>query len=91
VSVTQDLRPIVAKKASFELACDASTLTIAEISDSSVSNMAGTANTKTFGVQGCGKRASYRAYCVKAMMQSEVCEATQETVTNAAEEPRSSK
>ena len=76
-SVTQDLRPVVAKKAAFDLACSEEQLKIIELGDSSNANMAGAATTKTFGVEGCGRRASYYASCVKPMMMNEMCTAMQ--------------
>lgn len=49
--------------------------TVTELNDNSNSNMAGAVNSKSFGVEGCGKRASYSAYCVKPMMMNETWEA----------------
>jgi hypothetical protein len=39
--------------------------------------MAGSSTSKSYGVEGCGKRASYNAYCVKPMMMAETCNALQ--------------
>ncbi|MBT9556470.1 MAG: hypothetical protein IV100_10595 [Myxococcales bacterium] len=78
-----DLRPIVLNKASFELSCAKEQLSLSELSSQDMGNMAGASVQKTFGVEGCGKRASYRAYCVKPMMMAETCDAQQSSAPTA--------
>jgi hypothetical protein len=84
-----NLMPIVKKKAAFELGCSEAELKITELGDQSSSNMAGSSNSKNYGVEGCGKRASYNAYCVKGMMMAENCGANQTSspVASPAAEP----
>lgn len=74
---TTDLRPLVAAKAAFELGCSAENLKITQLEDKSQGNMAGSVDNKSFGVEGCGKRASYDASCVRPMMMNETCAANQ--------------
>ena len=86
-SPPKDLRPIVANKAAFELSCSADQLKITELSDASQENMGAVSDAKTFGVEGCGKRASYNAWCVKPMMMDESCGATQTSAPIASPAP----
>jgi hypothetical protein len=76
-SVVTDLVPIVKKKAAFDLACTETQLTVTELGDQSVNSMAGSSKSKSYGVDGCGKRASYSAWCTHAMMMGETCNAQQ--------------
>ena len=78
-----DLVPIVKKKASFELACPEAQLTVTELSDTSQRNAAGATQAKTFGVEGCGTRATYDGYCVKGMMMKRTCDARQQSAPTA--------
>lgn len=68
---------IVRTKAAFDLGCTEDQLKVTELGDKSMSNMAGGSNSKSYGVEGCGKRASYDGWCVKAMMMKETCDARQ--------------
>lgn len=85
-SPAKDLRPIVAKRAAFELSCSADQLQIIEFSHTS--SMAGTE--KTFGVEGCGKRASYRAWCTTpSAMGGSTCDAVQASAPTVSSAPAS--
>jgi hypothetical protein len=73
----RDLSLIVKHKAAFDLNCTEPQLTVVQLADNSSNNMAGSVDSKSFGVRGCGRRASYDAYCVDAMMSDTVCNAMQ--------------
>lgn len=76
---TVDLVSIVKQKAAFELACDKADLKVAELSSGqAMSNGFAATNQKSYGVEGCGKRASYYAWCTD-MMGNQSCEAIQQT------------
>src|SRR5438067_2374587 len=76
-SFSTNLTALVTKKASFELRCSTNELTVTELSSTDMSNMAGSAIQKSYGVQGCAKRVSYDASCVRPLMQGEMCDAKQ--------------
>lgn len=72
-----DLIATVKRKASFELGCAAEELKVSELSNQQNStNGFGAVSQNSYGVQGCGKRASYRAYCSN-IVGSENCDAMQ--------------
>lgn len=77
VATSTDLVSVVRTKASFELDCPAHELAITQLSGGQTANNGfASTNQKSYGVEGCGKRASYYAYCTN-MMGSESCEAMQ--------------
>jgi len=68
-----DLATVAKRKAAFELGCAETELTVTELSDSSVSRN----QKKTFGIEGCGRRASYLASCIQPPGHPEQCDALQ--------------
>jgi len=77
VSTSTDLISVVRNKASFELSCPANELKITQLTGGqAMTNGFAASNQKSYGVEGCGKRASYYAYCTN-MMGSESCDAMQ--------------
>jgi hypothetical protein len=70
-----DLRDIVKTRAAFDLKCEAGELTLTELSGGqSMSNGFAATEQKSYGVDGCGQRTSYYAYCTN-MLGKESCEA----------------
>lgn len=77
VATSTDLVSVVRTKASFELSCPANELTVTQLTGGQeTTNGFAATNQKSYGVEGCGKRASYYAYCTN-MMGSESCDAMQ--------------
>ncbi len=77
VATSTDLVTVVKKKASFELSCPSAELQVVELTGGQqMTNGFAATNQKSYGVEGCGKRASYYAYCTN-MMGSESCDAMQ--------------
>ena len=77
VKAPTDLVPYVLRKAAFELACAADQLKVTELSDGSTQAIGGSIEQKAYGVEGCGKRVRYTAYCTHPMMMKEWCDAMQ--------------
>ena len=72
-----ELVSVVKRKAAFELSCSESELKVTELSNGqAMTNGFAATNQKSYGVEGCGKRVSYYAYCTN-MMGSENCDAMQ--------------
>ena len=72
-----DLVNAVRRKASFELNCGQEQLAVSVLSDGQRgTNLWAATNQKSFGVLGCGRRASYYAWCVN-MVGSTSCDAVQ--------------
>jgi hypothetical protein len=77
VSSNTDLVQVVRTKASFELSCPEPQLNVTPLTGGQTnSNGFAATNQKSYGVEGCGKRASYYAYCTN-MMGQESCDAMQ--------------
>ena len=77
VATQTDLTSVVRQKASFELNCNAAELTITQLTGGqAMSNGFAATNQKSYGVEGCGHRASYYAWCTN-MMGSQSCDAMQ--------------
>ena len=84
VAAATDLTAVVRQKASFELSCAATELTITQLTGGqAMSNGFAATNQKSYGVEGCGKRASYYAYCTN-MMGSQSCDAMQSSQVSGA-------
>ena len=73
---TMDPRSTVLRKASFELDCPESDLKVVVLEDNSMSTLGASVDSKTYGVSGCGKRASYSGACGSAMLGG-TCSAAQ--------------
>jgi hypothetical protein len=72
-----DLRDVVKKKAAYELRCEELTLT--ELSNGqAMSNGFAATDQKSYGVDGCGQRASYQVWCTN-MLGKESCDAVSTT------------
>lgn len=77
LQIKGDLVATVKKKAAFELGCTEEELKVTELSTGMSERGAYTAlSQKSYGVDGCGKKASYNAYCTNSM-GSENCDAMQ--------------
>lgn len=84
VATTTDLTSVVRQKASFELNCSGPELTITQLTGGqAMSNGFAATNQKSYGVEGCGRRASYYAWCTN-MMGSQSCDAMQSSQVAAA-------
>jgi hypothetical protein len=74
-TVHADLTEIVKKRAAYDMKCDAAKLELTPLSGGMNSSIPFAAtNQKSYGVDGCGQRSSYYAYCTN-MLGQESCEA----------------
>jgi hypothetical protein len=81
VSTSTDLIGVVKNKASFEMNCPATELTVVPLSGGqNMTNGVAATSQKSYGVEGCGHRTSYYAWCTN-MMGSESCDAMQTAQT----------